>query len=96
MGSITQIGCTRNHPEAYLHALCTSYLLQDLCWEIFALHWHCFLACICVCAFVCIFHSYGSDSSNSSCSRLSDFSPEKMSTTSLVFPVLQHFYPGVV
>lgn len=79
IGSIPQIGCTRNHPEAYtyVHALWTSYLLEDFCWEIFALHWHCFLACVCVCAFALIFHSYGSDSSNSSCSRLSDFSPQK-------------------
>ena len=62
----TQIGCTRNHPEACLHALCTCYLLEDFCWEIFAVHWNCFPACACVCAFVCSFHTYGSDSSNTS------------------------------
>ena len=62
-GTITQIGCTRNHREQCLHALCTCYLLGNLCCtvELFS------SVCVCVCvrarAFVCMFHSYRSDSS---------------------------------
>ena len=79
-GTITQIGCTRNHREQCLHALCTCYLLGNLCCtvELFS------SVCVCVCArahlFVCFTVTEVTLPSFYSCSIFSGFSPQKMST----------------